>query len=190
MDEEWGFDGYVLSDLGAISMMYDTHHTAATPQDAMRQYLTAGGNMQVRLFKSHHQFYDFSHDSWQNGIINLVQSGQLPEAVVDKRVADVLRVKNYLGLFDNPFTDPSLVSHNVNSAKHKALALQAAREAITLLQNDGTLPLKESISSIAIIGPSCDTPRHGTIFENQSNTSLPVHLAENPEAFTFFASGP
>jgi beta-glucosidase-like glycosyl hydrolase len=47
--QQWGFDGFVLSDLGAISMLYTTHHTAASPLDAIVQFLTAGGNMQVRV---------------------------------------------------------------------------------------------------------------------------------------------
>lgn len=59
--KQWGFDGFVLSDLGAISMLFNTHHTAATPQEAIVQYLTAGGNMQARLEKKKNSILVHAH---------------------------------------------------------------------------------------------------------------------------------
>jgi beta-glucosidase-like glycosyl hydrolase len=120
----------VLSDLGAINMMFETHHTAASPLDAVVQFLTAGGNMQVGgvggrvsppnanivavcLLTLFRQFYDYPHAQWDSMVMLAVTSGVLNESIVDDRVADVLRVKMMLGLFDNPMTGlaspPSLV---------------------------------------------------------------------------------
>jgi len=166
--KQWGFDGFVLSDLGAISMLFNTHHTAATPQEAIVQYLTAGGNM---------QFYDFPHADWGAAIVDAVSTGMLSESILNDRVADVLRVKMMLGLFDDPYSAPSLVPTVVNSKKHQELALEAARKAITLLKNDhNTLPLeKAKIRSIALIGPSADKLQLGDysgggVMENRIST--------------------
>jgi beta-glucosidase len=112
---EWGFEGFVLSDLGAVRMLWNTHRIAATPQQAILKYLHAGGNM---------QFYDFAHEEWDSTIIDAVKSGQLKEDLLDSRVADLLRVKLLLGLFDNPYTDENLVPLVVNSKPHQDLALR------------------------------------------------------------------
>ncbi len=79
--------------------------------------------------------------------------------MVDARVADVLRVKTYLGLFEDPYTDETLLATAVNSLAHQELALQAARESIVLLKNDnGALPLDaQKKQIIALIGPHADS---------------------------------
>jgi len=87
--QEWGFRGFVLSDLGAIRLLYDTHHVAATPGDAVRMALTAGVDM---------QFYDFDHDTFQNAIIQGIAQGRLSPTVLDQAVSRVLRAKFALGL--------------------------------------------------------------------------------------------
>lgn len=104
------------------------------------------------------QFYDFPNDQYEATIVDLVENGSLPQSVLDSRVADVLRMKTYLGLFDNPYTDPSLEPLVVNSPLHQQVALQSARESIVLLQNnDFVLPLSPSTKqTIAIIGPYAD----------------------------------
>ncbi len=104
--QEWGFQGFVLSDLGAIRMLYDTHHVAASPEAAVREALTAGVDM---------QFYDFGHDTYQNAIVNGVRQGKLPQAVVDQAVGRVLGVKFRLGLFDRPDTDPTLAARTMRN---------------------------------------------------------------------------
>jgi beta-glucosidase len=150
---ELGFEGIVISDLGAIHMLEDVHKTAANATDAIRLYLEAGGNM---------QFYDYPHDVFQNGIVDMVKSGVMKQEVLDLRVADVLHVKELLGLFDNPFTDVKLVPQVVNSQKHQQLALEAAREVIVLLKNDRKiLPLPKHLSTILVCGPSASEARLG-----------------------------
>jgi beta-glucosidase len=104
------------------------------------------------------QFYDFSTGTFEGIIQDLVENGTLPQSILDDRVADVLRTKTYLGLFENPFTDESLVAEVVNSAAHQQVALQSARESIVLLQNNNAaLPLSPTTKqTIAVIGPYAD----------------------------------
>lgn len=150
---EWGFQGFVLSDLGAIRMLYDTHHVAATPGEAIRQALTAGVDM---------QFYDFDHATYQDAIIEGVKSGRLPVAVVNQAVSRVLRVKFALGLFDHPFVDPALDAQVRRSPTHLELALQSARQSLCLLKNDNSLlPLSKNLKTIAVIGPNAAIARLG-----------------------------
>lgn len=144
--KEWGFNGFVLSDLGAIKMTLMDHHVASDTADALAQALNAGVNM---------QFYDFSHQLFQNAILKDLKNGALTKDQLDKAVADVLRVKFKLGLFDRPYTDTALVSKVFHTAADQALALKAAQEGICLLKNDGSvLPLnKTNAHTIAVIGP-------------------------------------
>lgn len=150
---EWGFKGFVLSDLGAIRRLYDIHHVAATPQDAVLMALRAGVDM---------QFYDFHHDVYQNAIIDGVKSGKVPMAVLDGAVARVLRAKFMLGLFDRPLVDESLSKRVARTPAHLKLSLQSARESMCLLKNEKSLlPLSRKLKRIALIGPNVNVARLG-----------------------------
>ncbi|WP_302546348.1 glycoside hydrolase family 3 C-terminal domain-containing protein, partial [Coprobacter fastidiosus] len=142
--EEWGFDGIVVSDLGAIRRQVNDHHTAVDTEDAVVKSLQAGLNM---------QFYDFPYDDFQKAVVEAVKNGTLDEAVLDSRVADVLRLKFRLGLFENPYTEDSLAIQAENNAEHKALALKAAQESLILLKNENnTLPFKQDVKRITLVG--------------------------------------
>jgi len=149
--QEWGFSGFVLSDLGAIERLYSAHHVAATPKDAACMAIRSGVDM---------QFYDFDHAVFQNALIDCVHDHSLPLADVDRAVRSVLRVKFELGLFDHPFVDPDLKAKVYRSPQHLAVCLQSARESMTLLKNDGRLlPLSKSTKRIAVIGPNAAVAR-------------------------------
>jgi beta-glucosidase len=157
---EWGFQGFVLSDLGAIRRLYTVHHVAATPQDAACMAIRSGVDM---------QFYDFPHDVFQKALIDCVHEGSLPEADLDRAVRSVLRVKFMLGLFDHPLVDPSLNAQAHRSPEHLAVSLHSALESMTLLKNDNhLLPLSKSLHNIAVIGPNGDVARYGD-YERESN---------------------
>ena len=142
---EWGFRGFVLSDLGAIAMLQNTHHTAATAGEALIQAVAAGTDM---------QFYDYDHEIFLDSLKRAVEEGRLPMEAVDRAAASVLRVKFLLGLFDDPYTDTSLVRKRFATPAHKKLALQAAREGVVLLKNEGNvLPFGEEVKTLAVIGP-------------------------------------
>ena len=157
---EWGFQGFVLSDLGAIRRLYTAHHVAATPEDAACMAIRSGVDM---------QFYDFPHDVFQKALIDCVHRGTLSESDVDRAVRSVLRVKFMLGLFDHPLVDPSLNARMHRSPQHLAVSLHSALESMTLLKNDNhLLPLSKFLQNIAVIGPNGDVARYGD-YERESN---------------------
>ncbi len=158
--QEWGFQGFVLSDLGAIQRLYNVHHVVATPQEAVCLAIKSGVDM---------QFYDFDHAVFQRALIDCARGGSLPDSDLDRAVKSILRVKFALGLFDRPMTDPSLRARTYRSQPHLDLTLDAARQSMTLLKNDGhLLPLSKSTKKIAVIGPNADVARYGD-YENESN---------------------
>jgi len=151
--DEWGFKGFVLSDLGAIRRLYDTHHVAATPREAVQLALNSGVDM---------QFYDFDHATFQNAIIDGIKTGQVSQATLDAAVSRILRVKFLLGLFDHPFVDENLDKTVRRSREHLDLSLEVARQSMCLLKNQNNLlPLKKDLQRIAVIGPNANTTRLG-----------------------------
>ena len=156
---DWGFKGFVLSDLGAVQELATRHFIAGSPQSAIEQFLIAGGNS---------QFYDYDHDTYQQAIIDGVNSGTLPMDVLNQRVADVLRIRELLKINEQPYTDTSLVYTDINTDEARQLALLLAKQSIVLLKNNnvtGTaqplLPLARqvasgAIKSIAVVGILAD----------------------------------
>jgi beta-glucosidase len=160
--DEWGFQGFVLSDLGAIRRLYDTHHVASTPKDATCLAIKSGVDM---------QFYDFDHAVFQKALIDCVQDKLLSTADLDRAVKSILRVKFALGLFDHPFIDPALNTKAHRAPDHLAVSLESARQSMTLLKNDQhLLPLSTSIQRIAVIGPNAGVARYGD-YEKETNGS-------------------
>ena len=158
--KEWGFQGFVLSDLGAIKRLYTVHHVAASLPDAACMAIRSGVDM---------QFYDLDHDLFQKSLIDCVHDGSLPAADLDRAVRSVLRVKFALGLFDHPFVDPALNAKEHRSPAHLAVSLESARESMTLLKNDNQLlPLSKSTQRIAVIGPNGNVARYGD-YEKEAN---------------------
>jgi beta-glucosidase len=143
--KEWGFKGFVLSDLGAIRMTLNDHKVAADTADALAQTFKAGMNM---------QFYDFDHKGFHNAMLKAIDTKMLSEDDLNKAVRDVLKVKFLLGLFDHPYIDTTLISKVFHTEEHQALALKAAQEGICLLKNEnGALPINKNVKSLAVVGP-------------------------------------
>jgi beta-glucosidase len=158
--QDWGFRGFVLSDLGAIRRLLEDHHTAATPQQAITQAINAGVDM---------QFYDFDHATFQNAIVAGFKDGTLSPEALNSAVSSVLRVKFALGLFDHPLTDPSLSPRVKRSTEHLAVSLESARQSMTLLKNENhTVPLPKNLKHIAVIGPNGNIARYGD-YEDEKN---------------------
>jgi len=163
--DDWNFQGFVLSDLGAIKRLYDVHHVAASPKDASCMAIRSGVDM---------QFYDFDHAVFQKALVDCVHEGSLSETDLDRAVRSVLRVKFELGLFDHPLVDPALHQRVDRSPDHLALSLESARQSMTLLRNEGNLlPLSRSVGRIAVIGPNADVARYGD-YEKEENG---VHIS-------------
>lgn len=144
--KEWGFRGFVVSDWEAVGEMI-VHGFCRDERDAARTAIRAGVNMEmVTQTYAHH-------------LSELVRSGEIAESLVDELVAEVLRTKFRLGLFEQPYA-PSSPSHLL-SAEHLRAAQQLARESIVLLKNaHQTLPLdKSKVKKLAVIGPLADDKR-------------------------------
>ena len=149
--DEWGFTGFVVSDYYAIWELNDRpdthgHFVAADKKQACALAVRAGVNIELP-----------EPDCYLD-LVELVREGTLQEAQLDDLVAPMLLWKLRLGLFDDPYVDPDEAERIVGSAGNAALALQAARETITLLKNqDQLLPLDlAKLGSIAVIGPNAD----------------------------------
>jgi len=146
--KEWGFDGLVVSDYGAISELLN-HAIAADGPTAARKALTAGVDM------------DMEGDLYLTRIPALVDSGQLPLAVVDEAVRRILRVKFAMGLFDHPYAPDHAKPYEATREK-RALARKAAEESLVLLRNEAVqgsgplLPLRAG-KTVAVIGPLADS---------------------------------
>jgi len=154
--KEWGFKGFVVSDYYAIwELGYrpDTHghFVAADKKEACRLAVEAGVNIELP-----------EPDCYLH-LTELVRKGVIKEKQLDALVAPMLYWKFQMGLFDDPYVDADEAEKVVGCEAHRALALQAARETITLLKNENQLaPLDASkLNSIAVIGPNAHRPLLG-----------------------------
>ena len=147
--DDFGFQGYVVSDSDAVEYLYAKHHVAADMKEAVRQSVEAGLNVRC-TFRS--------PDSYVLPLRELVEEGTISEEMVNDRVRDILRVKFLTGLFDDPYQrDYAAADREVNSPENNAVALQASRESIVLLKNNGILPLDLSkLRRVAVVGPNAD----------------------------------
>jgi len=140
---EWRFDGVIVSDWFAISQLADLHHVAADHAEAARQALAAGVDVELPDVQAY------------GTLVDQVRQGRVAEATIDTTVRRLLRAKFELGLFENPLVDSDAADRISGADASRSLALDAARQAITLLKNDGgVLPLSaERLSRVAVIGP-------------------------------------
>ncbi|WP_316788350.1 glycoside hydrolase family 3 N-terminal domain-containing protein [Pedobacter frigoris] len=142
---DWGFKGFVVSDLGSISGIHSNHYVAANAEEAAAMAINAGLDA------------DLSGYGYGKALKKAVESGKVSMSLLDTAVANVLRQKFALGLFENPYVDPAKAVKTVRSVAHIQLARKVARESIVLLKNqNNTLPLSKQLKNIAVIGPNAD----------------------------------
>ena len=144
---EWGFDGYVVSDCGAVWDMYHGHQFVKTEAEASALAVRAGT--------------DLTCGTEYKSLIEAVKKGLITEAEIDTSLKRLMTARFRLGMFDPPEMVPyARIPFSENdSPAHRQLALQTARESIVLLKNDKReLPLKKDLKSLAVIGPNADAP--------------------------------
>lgn len=142
---EWGFDGFVYSDLYSIEVIHSLGAACDTAQAASLA-LKAGLDM------------DLGGDAYGNNLKNELVKGAISMDDINRAVANVLRMKFRQGLFENPYVDPKRARTTCRSTEHIAIAEQVAEEGVVLLKNDEVLPLSPTLGRIAVIGPNADTP--------------------------------
>ncbi len=157
---ELGFGGAVVADYWSIPQLVRFHRVAADRGAAAGLALSAGLDMEL----PETEFYG-------EPLKAEVETGRLPEEVVDTAVRRVLRMKFQLGLFENPYVDAQTAAAKFQTAEQRALARQAAAESVILLANDGILPLAPEHKRIAVIGPGADDERL-----LQGDYHYPAHL--------------
>lgn len=147
--QEWGFKGYVVSDSEAVEFISNKHKVADTYEDGIAQAVNTGLNIRTHFTPP----ADFILP-----LRKAVDNGKISQETLDKRVAEILRIKFRLGLFDNPYRGNGKQAEQiVHSKEHQAVSLEAARQSLVLLKNEtNLLPLSKSIRSIAVIGPNAN----------------------------------
>lgn len=181
--QEWGFDGYVVSDCEAIRDIFENHKVVATAAEAAALAVKNGCELNCG------RVYD--------ALLEAVEQGLIDEATIDQAVVRLFRARFQLGMFDPPERVPyaQIPMDVLNSEAHQALALRAARESIVLLKNEGDLlPLSKDLDSIAVIGPNADDLQillgnyHGT--PTTAVTPLDgIRRKVGPETTVYYALG-
>lgn len=141
--DQWGFKGFVYSDLTSIEGIVGAR-VAKDNKEAAVLALKAGLDM------------DLGGNAYGKNLQKALEEGAITMDDLNRAVANVLRLKFRMGLFENPYVSPEQAKQVVRSKAHKELAREVAREGIVLLKNEGVLPLKKNIGSIAVIGPNAD----------------------------------
>ncbi|HTU33515.1 MAG TPA: glycoside hydrolase family 3 C-terminal domain-containing protein [Candidatus Acidoferrum sp.] len=149
----WQFQGYVVSDCGAVRNIFEGHHYRPTQPQASAISLERGMDNECIDFTA-----KVTDDHDYRPYIEAVQQGYLSVSAIDTALIRLFSARIRLGLFDPPDTVSytKIDKSELDSPEHRALARRIADESIVLLKNDGVLPLKKSVKRIAIVGPLAD----------------------------------
>lgn len=145
--KEWGFDGYITSDCWAVVDVIDNHNYTKTPDETNLAVLKAGMDTDCGSF-------------FNQTLSGSMADGAVSRDLIDTALTNIFRVRMRLGQFDpadekNPYTSYGM--DRVDTPEHQQLALEAARQGIVLLKNDGVLPFDSSlIKTLAVVGPAAN----------------------------------
>ena len=144
---ELGFDGFVVSDWMDIERLHSMHHWVPSEDEAFKVSVESGIDMHMQ------------GDNYFESVLDGVRSGRIPEKRIDEAAGKILRLKFELGLFENPVPPVPEDRSYEKPAEHLQTSLDAAREGIVLLKNDGVLPLKpgRELKKIFLCGPDADS---------------------------------
>jgi beta-glucosidase len=182
--QEWGFDGFVISDCGALANLVEKQGIVQTMSEAAALGIRAGVSMNCGT-----TYHDWAAKALEHGIIK--------ESQLDESVRAILRAKFRLGLFEHPEPDKMVWEKlpEYDTPEARALAREVAAEGSVLLKNDnGVLPLKKDIGTIAVIGPNANSAQTGDyspkIASNQMVTVLQgIRSHVKPGTRILFAPG-
>lgn len=146
LKEEWGFEGFVVTDWNNVGRMIAEQHVCATIEQAAQQAVEAGNDMIMTT------------PGFFEAAVKLVQSGKLDVGHIDEVCRRILSMKFRLGLFDeNRYADLARGTDVIGCEEHRQAALESAYQSIVLLKNqDDLLPLSDDVKQVAVIGPNAD----------------------------------
>jgi beta-glucosidase len=151
LKHDWGFEGFVTADAGAVGGILDLQHIVADRQGSIKSAIEGGLDVIFQTDYEHHV-----------PLLDAFVRGEVDSVAINDAVSRVLRAKFRLGLFENPYVNPSDATVWNGHPDHRKLALQSARESIVLLKNTArTLPLGTSLKSLAIVGVDAVEARLG-----------------------------
>ena len=153
---KWNFQGYVVSDCAAVINIFRDHHFTKTQPEASALAIQRGMDNECLNYS------DIKDDRDYKPYLEAYQQGFLKESDIDTALIRLFTARMKLGMFDPPQMVPytRIEERELDSPAHRELARVMANEAMVLLKNDGTLPLKKSISKIALVGPLADQTRY------------------------------
>lgn len=144
-----GFDGLVVSDYEAIIMLHNYHNIAIDKSSAAVMALNAGIDVELPTI-----------NCYGDPLEEALKAGEISLEVIDTSVSRHLQKKFETGLFDNPYVDEGHVLEVFETPEQRGMARELARKSMVLLKNDGLLPLKKTIGTLAVIGPNADSARN------------------------------
>ncbi|HZP17473.1 MAG TPA: glycoside hydrolase family 3 C-terminal domain-containing protein [Terriglobales bacterium] len=187
---KWKFNGYVVSDCGAVINIFKDHHFTKTQAEASALAVQRGMDNECVDFLS-----KVTDDHDYRPYLDAYKQGILKESEIDTALRRLFTARMKLGMFDPPEMVPysKIDEKELDSPEHRALALKLANESMVLLKNDGTLPLKTQGIRIAVVGPLADQTR--VLLGNYNG--MPTHSvsvleglkAESPGAQITFVPG-
>lgn len=173
----FGFDGVIVSDWEDVIRLHTRHKVAETPREAVRQSIEAGLDMSMVP-----NDYSFAIH-----LVSLVRDGLISEARLDESVRRILRLKFELGLFDNPYAEPEAVE-NFGRLEYSDVALEAARQSVTLLENRGEVLPLDATARVLVAGPAVRNrgALHGSwsyTWQGSNEAAYPDDTASLADAF-------
>ncbi|MEM6892198.1 MAG: glycoside hydrolase family 3 N-terminal domain-containing protein [Bacteroidota bacterium] len=164
LKDEWGFNGFTISDANAVGIIHLLHHTTNSYADAAEQSIESGLDV----------IFEVDYDAYKEHYYPAFENGAIDEEKLNDAVRRVLRAKFRLGLFENPYVDVEKAKTSNGTAAHAQLAREASRKAMVLLKNeDNTLPLDKKTKSIAVIGVDAVESRLGG-YSGPGNTKVSI----------------
>jgi beta-glucosidase len=153
---KWGFQGYVVSDCGAVRDIFDGHRYEPTQAQASAISLERGMDNECIDFRA-----KVTDDHDYKPYVDAVKAGYLKESDIDTAVTRLFTARMKLGMFDPPEMVPyaKIDASELDSAAHRGLALKLANESMVLLKNDGVLPLKTTGQKMLVVGPLAEQTR-------------------------------
>lgn len=149
--KQLGYEGVVVSDWQDIQYLVDRYHIADSYKEAIKISINAGVDMSM---------VPINPEPFTTNLVELVKEKKVSKKRIDQAVSRILTLKFKLGLFEDPYVDPSKADDIVNNADRE-LAYQAAAESLTLLKNkENLLPLDKDVNNIVVTGPSADSVRN------------------------------